>query len=181
MEQRQKNVKAIYRADRKNWLMDETSIELMETIIDEEKDFPYKYQVHLTYQMNDFDWLHDKSNHEKHLKDYLDEVANKNNSHLKTKCVKNQDWEKPHFHIIIMSEKPLQHNEVLRWWKKGSPKYQSFKQYTSQSLFKSVFPNAMDGGLVKYMYRHHKTAYTRETHCPCRSNTCRKGRCPHQT
>jgi hypothetical protein len=179
MDQQYKIDKYNHRADQANWIMDETSIELIEEVIGE-SGFPYKYQIHLNYRMSDYDWLHDTGDHDDELERYFYFVANAHKSHLQTWCVKHLDWEKPHYHVVVASEKPLSPKILKDLWKFGSPKYQVIKEYKNQALFQAVFGGAQDGGLLKYMYRHHRTTSIRNTHCPRKANACRKGRCPHQ-
>lgn len=160
--------------------MDDTSIEIIEEVFESDNIFQYKYQFHLNYQMSEYEWLHDNRNHEKDLEKYFKKIAQKEGSHLRLFAVKNQDWEKPHFHIAVLSEKPIDCRRSAKLWKHGKTAYQVVKSYTKKSLFESI-SNDHDGGLFKYMYRHHKTAKTKwETYCPCKTNPCRKGRCPHQ-
>ena len=180
MDYKSKIAKQEYRQDRENWLMDDTSIEIIQDVFETNPDFPFMYQFHLNYQMSIFEWLHDGRNHEKDIEKYFKIIAQKESSHLKLYAVKNQDWEKPHFHIAVLSEKPIDCRRSVKLWKHGKPAYQVVKPYEPNNIFETI-SNDNDGGLFKYMYRHHKTASTRwETYCPCKSNPCRKGRCPHQ-
>ena len=169
--------KRTWRSDPSNQMMDDTSIELIQQVI-EDDDFEYKYVVNLSYQINDYDWLHDNDNHDQEVKSWCDYVANRQKSHLHTYVVKNQEWEKPHYHMVVCSEKPLSIGKMKSCWKYGTTTRQVIQPYEPE-VFKRLNADG-DGGYVPYMYRWHRATRTRQTHCPCKHRDCRSGKCPHK-
>ena len=177
--QSQPTPKSLWRADQKNWMMDDLSIEFIKEAIDNHK-FQYKYWVCLNYEMSDYDWLNDTKNFDDRvteLKSYLDHLASRQKNHIVSWVGAYLDWEKPHFHLVLCCEKPLKIQKAKDAWLQGRPSNQLFRDYEPD--FCETRGLEPEDHCVFYTYRFHRAINTRHLHCPCKKSRCRNGNCPH--
>lgn len=171
--------KSAWRANPENWLMDDLSIEFIKDSIDS-NPFQYKYWVCLNYEMNDYQWSVDETDLDTRLnevKSYLDHLSSRQNTHLAVWCGAYLEWEKPHFHLIICSEKPLKIQKAKDAWRHGRPHNQQIKIYEPNFCTERGIP--AEHHCVFYLYRFHRAERARRLHCPCKKSSCRNGNCEY--
>ena len=172
--------KAEWRSNPSNWLVADTGIEMIKTVIDEHP-LKHKYWVTLNWVMSDYDWLQDNTTYEEHqqqVTSWLDYVASRQKTHLSAWCGGYLHWEKPHVHIHLLSEKPLKIQKAKEAWRHGSPHHQQIRDYEPDFTQKRSLD--LEQSSVFYQYRYHRAFQGRQIHCPCKATQCRAGRCPYQ-